>query len=188
MILAVCLRRSAFRAHFSPREIVCLPTAMTFARKIRRYRFRCIVLACKPAWWYGFTYGSGGTRFSYRALHRGDAAAMLIRSDAGEQLCLILVGGATCGATLPDFRRVRRAERLCLILVGDDAAEQLCLILIRVRRAALPGSCGEVCVKQRVPLSRPSASACAAFPSLFDCGSCRAMTHVISSIGLQKLT
>lgn len=175
MILAVCFQRSAFRAHFSPREIGCLPTAMTFARKIRRYRFRCIVLACKPAWRYGFTYGSGGT-------------PILVSRAASEQLSLILI-------------RVRRAERLCLILVGDDAAEQLSLILIRVRRggatlpdphqrrrAALPGSRGEVCVKQRVPLSRPSASACAAFPSLFDCGSCRAMTHVISSRGLQKLT
>ena len=60
VILAVCFRRSAFRAHFSPREIVCLPTAMTFARKIRRDCFRCIVLACKPAWRYGFVYGSGG--------------------------------------------------------------------------------------------------------------------------------
>lgn len=60
VILAVCFRRSAFRAHFSPREILFLPTAMTFARKIRRYRFRCIVLACKPAWRYGFTYGVGG--------------------------------------------------------------------------------------------------------------------------------
>ena len=162
MILAVCFRRSAFRAHFSPREIVCLPTAMTFARKIRRYRFRCIVLACKPAWRYGFAYGSGGYP--------------------------ILVSRAASGRRCRDSHQGRRGGQLCLLLVGGDAAEQLCLILIRGRRAALPGSRGEGCVKQGAPLSRPSASARAAFPSLFDCGSCRAMTHVISSIGLQKLT
>lgn len=177
MILAVCFRRSAFGAHFSPREIVCLPTAMTFAWKIRRYRFRCIVLACKPAWRYGFAYGSGGYP--------------------------ILVSRAASGRRCRDSHQERRAERLCLILVGDDAAEQLCLILVGGRRggatlpdsrqgrrgeATLPDSRREGCVKQRVPLSRPSASARAAFPSLFDCGSCRAMTHVISSIGLQKLT
>lgn len=88
---------------------------MTFARKIRWYRFRCIVLACKPAWRYGFTYGRVVTRFSYRALHRGDAAAMLIRGDATEQLCLILVVGDA-------------AERLCLILIRDDA--RLCPVLV----------------------------------------------------------
>ena len=58
------------------------------------------------------------TRFSYRALHRGDAAAMLIRGDATEQLGLILVVGDA-------------AEQLCLILVVGDAAERFCLILIR---------------------------------------------------------
>ena len=94
MILAVCFQRSAFRAHFSPREIVCLPTAMTFARKIRRYRFRCIVLACKPAWRYGFTYGSGGT-------------PILVSRAASEQLSLILIRVRRGGATLPDSRRGR---------------------------------------------------------------------------------
>lgn len=161
MILAVCFRRSAFRAHFSPREIVCLPTAMTFARKIRRYRFRCIVLACKPAWRYGFTYGSGGPDSRIARC----IGATLPRFSSG----------ATCRATLPDSRRGRRGGATL-----PDPHQG--------RRAALPGSRGEVCVKRRAPLSRPSASACATFPSLFDCGSCRAMTHVISSIGLQKLT
>ena len=131
MILAVCFRRSAFRAHFSPREIVCLPTAMTFARKIRRYRLRCIVLACKPAWRHGFAYGSGGLPDSRLARCIG---ATLPRFSSGATRRVTLPDsrrGRRGGATLPDSRRGRRAERLCLILVGDDAAEQLCRILIR---------------------------------------------------------
>ena len=108
MILAVCFRRSAFRAHFSPREILFLPTAMTFARKIRRYRFRCIVLACKPAWRYGFTYGVGG----YPILVSRAASGRRCRDSYQERR-----GGATLpdscrgrrgGATLPDSRRGRR--------------------------------------------------------------------------------
>lgn len=175
MILAVCFRRSAFRAHFSPREILFLPTAMTFARKIRRYRFQCIVLACKPAWRYGFTYGIGGLPDSRIARCIG---ATLPRFSSGTTRRATLPDsrrGRRGGATLPDSHQGRRGGAT----LPDPHQE---------RRAALPGSRGEVCVKQRVPLSRPSASARAAFPSLFDCGSCRAMTHVISSIGLQKLT
>lgn len=175
MILAVCFRRSVLRAHFSPREIVCLPTAMTFARKIRRYRFQCIVLACKPAWRYGFTYGVGGLPDSRIARCIG---ATLPRCSSG----------ATCRVTLPDSRRGRRGGAT---LPDPHQGRRGGATLSDSRwgrRAALPGSRGEGCVKQRVPLSRPSASACVAFPSLFDCGSCRAMTHVISSIGLQKLT
>lgn len=80
-ILAVCFQRSAFRAHFSPREIGCLPTAMTFARKIRRYCFGVSFLPVSPLGGMVLRMGRGVTRFSYRVLHRGDAAAILIGSD-----------------------------------------------------------------------------------------------------------
>ena len=161
MILAVCFRRSAFRAHFSPREIVCLPTAMIFAGKSAGIVSGVSFLPVSPFGGMVLRMGRGVTRFS---------------------------SGVTCIVTLPDFRRGRRGGATlprCSsgTTRGSDSAYSR-----QGRRAALPGSRGEVCVKQRVPLSRPSASARAAFPSLFDCGSCRAMTHVISSIGLQKLT
>ena len=81
VILAVCFQRSAFRAHFSPREIGCLPTAMTFERKIRRYCFGVSFLPVSSLGGMVLRMGRGVTRFSYRVLHRGDAAAMLIRSD-----------------------------------------------------------------------------------------------------------
>ena len=149
------------RAHFSPREIVCLPTAMIFAGK------------------------SAGIVSGVSFFPASPLGGMVLRTGRGLPVSRIarclgatlprFSSGATCRVTLPDSRRGRRGGATL-----PDPHQG--------RRAALPGSRWGGCVKQRVPLSRPSASARAAFPSLFDCGSCRAMTHVISSIGLQKLT
>lgn len=54
---------------------------MTFARKIRRYCFGVSFLPVSPLGGMVLRMGRGGTRFLYRALHRVDAAAILIGSD-----------------------------------------------------------------------------------------------------------
>lgn len=70
------------RAHFSPREIVCLPTVMIFAGKSVGIVSGVSFLPVSPLGGMVLRMGSGGVaRFSYRALHQGDVAAILIRSD-----------------------------------------------------------------------------------------------------------
>ena len=116
-ILAVCFQRSAFRAHFSPREIGCLPTAMTFARKIRRYCFGVSFLPVSPLGGMVLRMGSGGLPDSRIACCIG---ATLPRCSSG----------ATCRVTLPDSHQGLRGGALCRILIRDDAREQLCPVLV----------------------------------------------------------